>query len=227
MVGKKQLIISAGLLTGFIAVPVHATLISASGPLSSLGTPASIIAAPANILDDDIINTGMQGFDEAQGVTTTMNYAMDGGATLFAGSTVNSHMIFLNSDGRTKVKHFGVQWQFDTVILGVMSDRRGKFEAASTGELGHPGTNYTTRFPGSGRAAPFRARGLERRGDGYNIFDPFTLMVNMRVTEPGDWIRVITRASSIPEPSSLVLMGLALTALGFAVRNKKNTTIRI
>ncbi|MCU7918607.1 MAG: PEP-CTERM sorting domain-containing protein [Candidatus Thiodiazotropha sp. (ex Dulcina madagascariensis)] len=227
MIGKKQLIMSAGLLLGFIAPPLNATLIGASGPLSSLGTAASIIAAPANILDDDIINTGMQGFDEAQGVTTSIDYAMDGGATLFAGSTVNSHMIFLNSDGRTDITHFGVMWRFDSVILGIMSDRNGNFEATSTGELGNPGTNYTTTFPGSGPAAPFGARGLEGGGDGYSIFDPFTLMVSMHVTEPGDWIRVITQANSIPEPSGLVLMGLALTALGFAVRKKKKTAIRV
>jgi len=83
----------------------------------------------------------------------------------------------------------------------ISADGPGKLEAASTFELGAPGTNYTTTFPGSGAAAPYGARGLERQGggggvwDGYALLNPYTLRVDMRVSEPGDWIRVITEGS--------------------------------
>ena len=62
---------------------------------------------------------------------------------------------------QTRLNHFEVEWVFDGLILGIMSDRRGEMEAASSFELGAPGTNYTVRSPGSGPAAPFNARGLE------------------------------------------------------------------
>ena len=39
----------------------------------------------------------------------------------------------------------------------------------------------------------------------------------MRVTEPGDWIRVIT-ATNVPEPSIFLLFGTALAVLGFSRR---------
>ncbi|MFX0203924.1 MAG: hypothetical protein ACFFCW_48120 [Candidatus Hodarchaeota archaeon] len=66
--------------------------------------------------------------------------------------------------------------------------------------MGAPGTNYTTTFPGSGDPAPYPARGLEAQGggggsvDGYALLSPYTLRVDMQVSEPGDWIRVITLA---------------------------------
>ena len=208
----------------------NGTIMSVSGPNSTGagsagGTAPAIIAAPSDALDDFVVNTGMEGFDEAQDVTTSVAYTMDSGV-LAAGSFVDSHMIFLNSEGNPRIDHIRVVWTFANPILGVMSNRNGSFEAASTGELGNPLTNYTVGA--AGQIPPFAARGLESNngtgwttGDGYAILDPFTLRVSMAVTEPGDWIRVVTAA--VPEPGSIVvwsLIGLTFAGIGWRRRRK-------
>jgi hypothetical protein len=113
-----------------------------------------------------------------------------------------------------------VEWLFDGVILGIMSDRGGLLEAASTFELGNAATNYTV---GVG-APPFAARGIESNNGGLGPYpnDGYTingnmLTLGMSVTEPGDWIRVIT-AASVPEPSIIWLLGSGLALIGFARR---------
>lgn len=216
---KKPLLAFAAIaLTGLLTPSAHAILMGVAGPNSSMGTAPAIIGAPAHALDDILTNTGMQGFNEAQGVTTTVAHMIDGGGTIAVGTLVNSHMIFLNSAGTQSLTHFGVTWTFTDMILGVMSDGNGNLEAASTFELGAPGTNYTVPFVGSGPAAPFPARGLEGNNgtglgaDGYQILGN-QLQVGMFVTEPGDWIRVIT-ASTIPEPGTILLLGSGLAGLG-------------
>ena len=217
------LLVAAALL--FTAGTAKAVFISVAGPNSSAGTAPAIIGAPANALDDVTTNSGMQGFDEAQGVVTTVAHAIDGGV-IPAGTRVNSHMIFLNSQGTFALSHFGVDWAFANPIIGVMSDVGGTFEAASTFELGAPATNYTLTFGGSGPAAPFPNRGLEGNngtglgGDGYQLLAANILRVGMFTTEPGDWIRVIT-AADLPEPATITLFGFGLAGLGLAARRRR------
>jgi hypothetical protein len=220
--------IAALALAGWIVAPANALLLSVSGPNSSAGTAPAIIAAPAHALDDIVTNTGMEGFDEAQDVVTTVAHGIDGGGVIPIGTAVDSHMIFLNSEGTAVLDHFNVIWTFAGTILGVMSDQPGNLEAASTFELGAPGTNYTVPFPGSGPAAPYPARGLETNvgpggpDDGYAISgNQITVGVGMHVTEPGDWIRVVTAAEPIPEPTTIILMGFGLLGvLGIVIRQR-------
>ena len=209
-------------LCGFcVSLGAQASLTGVSGPLSNFGDAASIISAPADVRDDAAYNTAQQGFDEIQGYTLLSDLTVDGGSIL-AGNMIDSHMIFLNSgpgNSGSLLEHFNVEWNFSGDILGVMSDSSGVLEASSSSFLGAAGTIY----PGA-----FSARGLEGRhatcnmnvDDCYN-FSGSTLNLTMRVTEPGDWIRVIT-ATSVPEPASLLLLGLGLVGLGVSRRRPLN-----
>ena len=188
----------AALLLLVFTSSLNASIVGVSSGLSSAGARAVILTStPAHLLDDNLTNRGMQGFDEGQGVKTTLAYTV-----------VNSHMIYLNSDGRMTVTHENVTWTFDGEILGVMSDSAGFLEAFSTPELGNPATNYTQTSSGSGAAAPYNNRGFEGN-DRYTISDN-QLTVTMKVKEPGDWIRVLTEFPSVPETGSLSIWSLTL-----------------
>lgn len=186
-----QIGLSVGILLGFSMA--NAAMLGVSGPPSSKGTLATLIQAPAYVIDAKMTSTGIVGFNEAQRVTTTKAFEMDNGVILPAGSFVDSHMIFLNPTGNELITHADVQYFFSGDIIGVMSDINGNLEAASTGELGLDTTEY---------GAPFSARGMERENDGsldgYSISGGNVLTVNMKVTTPGDWIRVISKPATTP-----------------------------
>ena len=210
------LLVAVSVLTG----RANGALIGVSGPLSNLSIQPEIIAAPNHALDDIALNFGMQGFNEAQGVLTTVPHTHDFGV-IAPGTLVDSHMIFLNSPDQWVINHYEVDWTFSGKIIGVMSDIGGYLEAASTFELGAPGTNYTMPFTlptgfDSGPAAPFHLRGMETEtGDSYTLLGPSTLRVNMIVTEPGDWIRVVT---VVPVPGAVLLGILGLGVAGLKLR---------
>lgn len=150
-----------------------------------------IILPPTSVIDDPpgAVNNHQQAFNEMQDVNLPVNVVIDGGF-IAAGAIVDSHMIFLNTEGTDIVSDKGVVWTFDGNIIGVMSDQGGTFEAATSAILGAPDTTY----PG-----PFPARGLEL-GPGVNS-DSYSVTANqievdMTVSEPGDWIRVITDPST-------------------------------
>lgn len=173
---------------GFSALSIHAAIIT--GP---------VIPAPSSVRDDAYRNTSIQGFNERQRVTLASPLAVDGGM-IAAGTTVNSHMILLNTGGRTPTSD-AAKFRFDGVILGVMSDAGGNLEAASSLFLGSPGTRYPDALD---------QRGLDQN-DWYS-FSGNMLKVNMNVGEPGDWIRVV---SVVPEPSEYALLA-SFGLLGFA-----------
>lgn len=194
----------------FAATSAQASIIDVSDNLSTAGVAAEIIGAPAAVLNGNRINAAQQGFNEAQGVTTSIMHDTDNGGSIAVGTNVDSHMIFLNRDGGGRIDHNDVIWTFSGIILGIMSDRGGNLEVASTAELGAAGTSYPT--------VGFSARGMEG-SDSYSIVGANMLRVTMQVSQPGDWIRVVT-ASSVPEPASMGLMALGLGLLGLRRKSR-------
>ena len=184
-----------GLIAAWLAAPVAARIISVK-PID--GVPGKIIAAPPEVLDDAIASSiHMVGFDERQNVLLTQDLTIDGG-TIARGTRVNSHMILFNlpdaSDGSAPPSEwlFGAQaeneWIFSGPVLGVMSDRDGLLEAASTKTLGARATAYPS--------GAFFLRGFEEN-DAYDGIGTTRLRVRMSVWQPGDWIRVITGVQPI------------------------------
>ena len=208
--------ILASLCFAILAVPASAAIVSVSGPQSSAGALASIIEAPGSVADDapGAENAAMQGFNEVQGFTLLSDLAVDGGS-IAAGTIVDSHMIFLNSTGLTSIRHgIGqggpVRWTFDGVILGVMSNANGSLEVASSKFLGAPSTFYPGIQGG---------RGFEGN-DFYSIAGK-VLNVGMGVSEPGDWIRVVTQAPApVPLPAAGWMLIAGLGALAAAARRR-------
>lgn len=203
--------IMAGVIALAFAGTANAGLIGVTGDGAIISAPGSVAIGGAKCTDWPGQSCEMLGFDEQQGVTLGSALSVDGG-TIAAGTTVNSHMIFLNTPGSQRNQSTAT-WQFDGVILGVMSDNGGLLEAASNGLLGALATTY----PGS-----FNNRGFEANNpDTYSGVGTSSLEVTMLVTQPGDWIRVVTATSvSVPEPAALFLLGTGL--LGLFGRRKRS-----
>ena len=182
---------SAFKLKVIVSVGVALTLLLALAGVAAAAviSGGTIIPAPASVVNSTGAggagNLQQEAFNERQGVTLPVAVATDSGI-IPAGTVVDSHMIFLNKpDGVGGIiADVGRIWTFDNAIIGVMSNSNGSLEVASSPILGAPGTIY----PG----APFGARGMEG-GDSYTVSGN-SIKVTMRVAQPGDWIRVVTRS---------------------------------
>ena len=194
---KKILILLSTLL---LSVQVQAALVSVTGN-------GEIISA-VSVQEDSVTNTLQQGFNEKQGVNVVGTINIDGGGTL-SNVKVDSHLIFLNTASGSL--NTNATWTFDGLIAGVMSDQNGLLMTATDGQFAAFSNYFTTGTP-----APFITQGLESN-DGYSIAGN-VLSLNMRVSEPGDWIRVLT-VSAVPVPAAVFLFAPAL--LGFMGLRRK------
>jgi hypothetical protein len=189
------------------SVPAAADILSVTGPNSSSGQPPQIINPPVALTNQCVVNQGQQGFNENQQVTTTATWSIDGGGPIPAKTTfVNSHMIFMNQANgvTTPLTHTNVTWTFDFPIIGVMSDTGGNFEAQSDTDFATPATDYkvlptpsacNTSAATGDMVAPYPDRGIEGT-DSYTVAGN-AITVNIGVSQPGDWIRVLTRGQNV------------------------------
>ncbi len=211
---KKFILLLSALL---LSVQAQAALVS----VSSQGK----IVNPPSVQEDSVLSRYQNkyyqfGFNEAQGVTLDRTIKIRGG-TIAKGTKVDSHLIFLNSKGKTDVTKKAT-WEFSGDVLGVMTDSLGK-DMAATNDLFAYGKYFqeVTDHDPIGSQQWFKNLGLEGGGDFANYSSNF-LKLGMHVTEPGDWIRVIT-VSAVPIPAALFLFAPAL--LGFlGLRRKVSST---
>jgi hypothetical protein len=201
----------AALAAIIIASPAFASIVSVGGPLSSVGTAPIKIAAPASVTNAAVTNTGQEGFDELQNVLLAAPLTVDGGV-IPAGTRVSSHMIFLNkpTGAPSQISHSNVTWTFDGIVLGTMSDTPGNLEAASTPVLGLAGTTYQ---------APLTNRGMEGADALSFAGNSLTASSTMVVSQPGDWIRVVTAA--VPEPTTFLVWGGLCLCVAVGARRRR------
>lgn len=195
-------------------------ILFASALLMSFQAQAAIVSGPdiiaaVSVQEDSPTNTAQQGFDELQGVVLSRTINVDGG-TIAKGTKVDSHLIFLNTQGGTRADD-RKRWVFSGDIIGVMSNESGSLMNDSNDLLAAFNDYFTT-----GSSLPFNAAGLEQNniatGDGYTVLGA-VLDLRMVVTEPGDWIRVVT-VSEVPVPAALWLFSPAL--MGFLGLRRKS-----
>jgi hypothetical protein len=176
------------------------------------------IIVAVSVQEDGVTNDLQQGFNEKQGVLIGgAGVSVDSGSVA-AGMRVDSHLIFLNTPSGTPRTDTGAEWVFSGDIIGVMSDKDGGLMAATDSIFAAFNNYFADVVGGSG----FDNQGLEGSFDGYT-FAGNVLSLDMRVTEPGDWIRVLT-VSEVPVPAALFLFAPAL--LGFlGLRRKVSSTV--
>jgi len=120
--------------------------------------------------------------------------------------TVSSHYVFFDPKYSKTVEGWV---QFDENIIDIIWDRNSLFNTED--QFGLDSVNY--RYP--------RLVGLEQRDlRGTSYVDNVLYINDWKARSPGDHIRVITQAVSIPEPGSFALLALVLA--GLAVTRRRN-----
>jgi hypothetical protein len=201
-----------------LAAPASAAVVSVSGPLSSLGAAAQIIATPGEVFTDALTSNGIVAFNEVQGMTLPVSLNTNNGVVA-AGTRVDSHIVFMNGVTGNKLTHGTVadpvEILFSGPILGVITNMGGI--GLSSGLLGLVGpTTY---------ASPFQLIGLE--GHDHISFLGSTLSLALKTWKPGDWIRVVTAAPALPAvplPAAGLLLIGGLGGLAALRRTRKTVT---
>lgn len=211
---------SALLLALFaVASASNAALVSVSGQ-GVLDAPDATVGYTPNFFDEPASSALIHGWNEAQGYVLTQDLLVDittqsptayaspfvsEEATLAAGTTVNSHALYfdpITSAGATAT------FTFDGTILGIIvlsgtSAANDKFLASDyLIPASIPTANVATGH--------FNARGLEFGPETVLFNGSNSLTVNLRASNPGDQIRVIT--APVPEPASFGALAIGMAA---------------
>lgn len=153
---------------------------------------------PAQVGLDSQNRGNLYAFDEKQNISLVNIVNVDVGFSPLPGYVVASHYIFFDPRLAKNVEGYV---DFDADIYGIIT---------STGLLTASDflKNDSVNYLGS------TLRGLEPRDQAW-IDSTYAnrLRVKLRARSPGDYIRVLTMRSSIPEPSMIGLMGLGFMGL--------------
>lgn len=207
----KTFLTSIAIAAVYLTTAAHASTVTVTGA-TEIAKPAAVTnAAPGS-------DAGTQWFLESSGSIVAADAAGLGGTGITAGQRVDTYMIFLNRETGSSLLEDRSSFLFSTAILGVFSQANGA-DLVATDYFG--GTTTYTNFP---------ARGIENGNNGslsagpgddlLSIIGTSQLDLFLRVTQPGDWVRVAT-VSAVPIPASALLLPLGLGALGFASRRKR------
>jgi hypothetical protein len=200
---------SATILAGSVS---GGTAQTAGGTFVKLGIPLGNPFGPSNSVGNDTFqNPNLYGFDEDQNIVLAAPLAVDvGTGPLPIGTTVASHYVFFDP-GPTQTMVGRVT--FDAPVLAILTSTD---RLAASDFLANTGVNYLN--PGM--------RGLEV-GDSVTISGTNEILFATSASSPGDYVRVLTAfspAAAVPEPASVVQMGLGialLLALGKTRRNAR------
>ena len=215
----KELIMRIRHILAAVGFAAIAATHASAAVISAVGASEYVGVGPGTHITNNApgSNTEYLYINEAQGVTLGSALTTDQGA-IAAGSIVDSHMIFLNrgdtNGGSANLLDLDAVFEFSGRILGTMSDIHGGARMVPSDFLG-----------GIYTYANFNNRGLERSGQHKDEFqitganDTF-LNAQFNVTQPGDWMRVVTVAP-VPVPAGLVLLVSGLAGFGALKRRKK------
>lgn len=219
----RKLCLATALLTLTASLPATADIISgavtggtaqtAGGTFIKLTVPlANPFGAPDSVGNDNFQSPDLFGFDEDQNILLTAPLTVDvGSSPIAAGTVVASHYIFFDPGPTERV--IGTV-DFDSDILGIITSTG---TLAASDFLANTGVNYLN--PSN--------RGLEA-GDSVTISGPQQILFDTTASSPGDYVRVLTAFSpggetspTVPEPSSVVLLGSGLIALASSARRRR------
>ena len=212
--------LAATAVASLASAPVGATIVGGSvvtgGPGAvfvkltvPLGNP---FGAPNSVGNDTFQSPNLFGFDESQNIVLAAPLVVDavpsGSTTLAIGTTVASHYVFFDPEQSTSIDGFV---DFDSDIVAIITST-GLLSASDF--LANTGVNYLNPA----------ARGLEP-GDSVTISGARQIHFVTTASTPGDYVRVLTTFSPgvLPEPGSVVLVGLALAGVALARRRQHRT----
>lgn len=146
-------------------------------------------------------------FDEDQNITITAGLAVDIGTAPMAGDVVASHYVFFDPNDPSNSTNIQGYVDFDADIFGIATTTSN---LSNSDFLANTGVVYLNPT----------LRGLEF-GDSVSIdpTNPRRLLVDFTAGTPGDYVRVLTMESVIPEPSTGLLVSTGL--LGLAARRRR------